>query len=468
MPGRFASSPRSSRFSRGATSSSTCSRTNRRSPSMSGGGPRSQAKTGGSYASVTWARGVRRATDLRVVRRGSLAHELRTRRDIPGLGALVARCRRQVKALVAASVLALLHSVASSHRGPAVDERPVRRPATRAPNLPEQEPNGGRVGATRVTGRVVRIERGASPAGAYWLRLFGNALEGGAEGRGETVDFRVKGGVGRFEWALLAAGYEPATGIVDILEGETASIGVVRLVPAAAILEGRVLDAVGRPVEGATVWLHGPAFRPAFPLGSSTGLEREGRTDSAGRYRFERLRAGDRFVEVGAENLPPMPAVAVRLPGRGLRQLQISPSVGEVRLRVRGEWRRPFHLVLTDEGRRIVVDWPIVPPGWSREPGRMSSSPWLGCGMREFQVVELRPAPGGRGLLPPVQRPWVTRGREASEVLSGGDGTTVLIRDVPASPLWRAGVRRPDARGVEPAEFELVPGGHVVLDVWME
>ncbi len=373
-----------------------------------------------------------------------------------------------MKALFAASVLAVPQSRASSQQEPTVDEHPVRRPATRASDLAEKEPDGVRDCAARVTGRVVRIDKGASPASAYWFRLFGNALEGGAEGRGETLDFRVKGGVGCFEWALVAPGCEPATGIVDVLGGETGSIGLVRPVPATAILEGRVLDAGGRPVEGATVWLHGPVFRPAFPFDSTAGLEREGRTDPAGRFRFERLRAGDRFVEVQAENLPPIPAVAVRLPARGLRRLQISPSVGAVSLRVRGEWSRPFHLVLTDDGRRIVVDWPIVPPGWSRDPGRMSSGPWLGCGMREFQVIELRPAPGGRGLLPPVDRPWVTRGGEASEVLPGGDGTTVLIREVPASPLWRAEVRRPDARGVEPAEFELVPGGHVVLDVWTE
>ncbi|MCI0586433.1 MAG: carboxypeptidase-like regulatory domain-containing protein [Planctomycetes bacterium] len=359
--------------------------------------------------------------------------------------------------------------MASSQQEPTVDEHPRRRPATRAFDPAEKDPDGISDSAARVTGRVVRIDKEAFPASAFWFRLFGNALEGGAEGRGETLDFKVKGGVGRFEWALLAPGWEPATGIVDVLGGETASIGVVRLVPATAILEGCVLDAGGRPVEGATVWLHGLVFRPSFPFGSTAGLEREGRTDPAGRFRFERLRAGDRFVEVQAENLPPIPAVAGdTLSAGGLRRLQISPSVGAVSLRVRGEWSRPFHLVLTDDVRRIVVDWPIVPPGWSRDPGRMRSGPWLGCGMREFQVIELRPAPGGRGLLPPVDRPWVTRGREVAEVQPGGDGATVLIRDVPASPHWRAEVRRPDARGVEPAEFELVPGGHVVLDVQMK
>ena len=80
---------------------------------------------------------------------------------------------------------------------------------------------------------------------------------------------------------------------VQVRAGETVS-GIDILLPRAGVISGRVLDEVGDPVSGATVWaMHLRYFegrRRLVPSGSNT------RTDDTGQYRLMGLQPGDYYV----------------------------------------------------------------------------------------------------------------------------------------------------------------------------
>ncbi|HET6204074.1 MAG TPA: carboxypeptidase-like regulatory domain-containing protein [Planctomycetota bacterium] len=229
----------------------------------------------------------------------------------------------------------------------------------------------------RIRGKVFLGER-EKVACRVTLCLFGEGL------RGERVvplssgsfDLGVEGDAGRLEWALLADGHDPARGVVEWGAGGAADLGEVILPRGSGVLEGRVTDARGLSVAGATIRLHGRLV-PAPPRVGEP--ENSMGTDVAGRFRIERVPAGKGFVEVQASNLPAIPAAPVEMRPWDRRWLELTPLVGSLGLSVRcerGEWDRAFGLGLVDEEQGMHLDWTVRPPreeaSWGLSCGRFA------------------------------------------------------------------------------------------------
>jgi hypothetical protein len=250
---------------------------------------------------------------------------------------------------------------AHAGQGPPPPLCPVRTPisgSVAAASRPE-----ARCPGARITGQVFLGEEDQKGNGSFTLTLFGEGLRGEGDLWESPVDLPVEGGTGRFEWSVVSPGYDPARGVVTLREGETATIGAVRLVRGSASLEGLVSTPDRRPVAGAEVAFSG-AIRPA-----AGGDENRAKTDETGRFRFEGLAAGKGFVHLPADDLPAMAAVPVEISPGGRHWIELSPAVGSFLLRVHGKWDRPFRLSLEDPDLHVAASWKFEPPEWSEEEG---------------------------------------------------------------------------------------------------
>jgi hypothetical protein len=80
-------------------------------------------------------------------------------------------------------------------------------------------------------------------------------------------------------------------------------------------------------------------------------------------------------------------------------------------------------------------------------------------------VIALANAKPGDSLLPAAVRPRVVRLGLESDLVPIGDGTALLLRDVPAGTAWSASIRGPSRFRVVAGGFPLLPGGHALLEV---
>ncbi len=204
---------------------------------------------------------------------------------------------------------------------------------------------------------------------AFTLTLFGEGLRGELDLWASPVDLPVEGGTGRFEWSIVSPGYDPARGVVTLRDGETATIGTVRLVRGTASLEGLVSAPDGRPVAGAEVSLSGPV---------GVGERARTKADETGRFRFEGLAAGKGFVQVDAGDLPAMAAVPIEVSSGGRHWIELSPAAGSLLVRIHGRWNHPIRLVLEDADRALGTSWKFDPPGWSEDFPSLASGEILG------------------------------------------------------------------------------------------
>ncbi|MGH7149262.1 MAG: hypothetical protein ACREIU_01120, partial [Planctomycetota bacterium] len=117
-------------------------------------------------------------------------------------------------------------------------EAPPSLRTARTPAVPNER-GGIDAGASRprsrLSGQVFLPDRDMPLEGGYTLTLLGEGLRGES---GDPLDLDVEGGTGRFEWSIVAPGHDPARGVVALRDGETATIGVVRLLRGRAVLEG--------------------------------------------------------------------------------------------------------------------------------------------------------------------------------------------------------------------------------------
>jgi hypothetical protein len=260
------------------------------------------------------------------------------------------------------SLLAAFALPASSRAQEAPGDPPPARIAV-GPPIESEARGTGVPAAARLRGTVLFDHTDARVPG-FFLRLFGRGLRAERWTPGDAGGFEVSiaGGTGRFEWAVVAPGYDPVRGMVDLRGGESATVGVVRLVRGSAVLEGRVTDLLGRPVAGARAVLHGEIV-PAPEFGTRNGRDQ---TDESGTFRIQGVPAGSGFLELVAPGLPPVAAVPVETHPGGTYWFDLSPTVGTLTLRLpvpAGEWKEPFWLTLVDETQEVEISWRIRPPG---------------------------------------------------------------------------------------------------------
>lgn len=253
----------------------------------------------------------------------------------------------------------LLAAPGSGAQGTCPSLPPIRTPAVpggeRGPQAAPRPPSA------RLAGRVFAGDLDAPLAGEYTLTLFGAGLRGELELGEHPLALEVEGGTGRFDWSIVAPGFDPAWGVVALREGKTATLGDVRLARGSAVLEGLVSGPSGHPAAGAEVSLS-DGIRPwPAKVGEEAG---RAKTDERGRFRFDGVAAGTGFVLVRSEELPAMAAVPVGIAPGGRHWIELSPPVGSLLVRVHGKWERPFQLRLDDGELRLATAWTFEPPAW--------------------------------------------------------------------------------------------------------
>jgi hypothetical protein len=254
-------------------------------------------------------------------------------------------------------------------------------------------------------------------------------------------DRGVRGGAGRFEWAAVADGCDLARGTVTLEKGRAADLGEVRLRRGSAVIDGYVVDPLGRPVAEATVRL---AIIPGLESGF-LGRRNRRWTDKSGYYRFDRVPSGKGYLHVEPGPVAVMPPVPLTVEPASTKRVEFRPQVGALQVAVDvpkgAEWTRPFMLCLQGAESRTFVRWPVFPP--QPEPGSVPRSFGISSGVgcrRRPDSIELRAVRSGEPPAWEPRPPTVSGEGSPQDVAIDEGGSSFRITNVPVGE-WRVSLR---------------------------
>jgi protocatechuate 3,4-dioxygenase beta subunit len=165
--------------------------------------------------------------------------------------------------------------------------------------------------STRLIGRVLDADTNQPLAGATIAflptsstprpPLLAGPLRTETDGRGVfTMDLAP----GRYRIQTQRAGFISHPGVVITIDGGTVSVPDIRLSHGGAI-EGRILDATGRPMTGVSVFAVRPTTGVMRSASSAIGVGRNAQTNDRGEFRLSGLPSGSYYVR--AEPRPSSP-----------------------------------------------------------------------------------------------------------------------------------------------------------------